>query len=301
MTRAHRRAQAYTGASKNWKRRHLFLWSYAALLRDDTQPGNIAPTADDVSALRRIAKDARKPIVERVHAQLICGDALWHRGAHDDIAKAANRALELAARATQAHRAERMMVLHGEGHRFDTAGELIDVDVERCKKILAWLSAGDITLYDDSHASPPAEIARYHPRRVTWPIVWHTDADRAAHQVAMRNAFKDRSAACSHCGAGGSKLQRCAKCRLAYYCSPACQRAGWAAHRPHCRTPGEHRAGDIVRLQAVEDRPTLNGQLFCVLRQDLNKAGCWLLQHQGHEGLEAVSVHEHSMRHVLTH
>ncbi len=45
--------------------------------------------------------------------------------------------------------------------------------------------------------------------------------------------------ACGTCGkketsANGSKLQTCARCHIAKYCSVACQRAAWKSHKKHC-------------------------------------------------------------------
>ena len=42
-------------------------------------------------------------------------------------------------------------------------------------------------------------------------------------------------AACAACGAAGATL-RCGGCRAVRYCSAACQKAGWAAHKAECRT-----------------------------------------------------------------
>ncbi|KAK3070823.1 hypothetical protein LTR53_009775 [Teratosphaeriaceae sp. CCFEE 6253] len=44
---------------------------------------------------------------------------------------------------------------------------------------------------------------------------------------------------CGHCSAGskpdGGVLSTCAKCRIAYYCSKACQVAAWPTHKPACK------------------------------------------------------------------
>jgi hypothetical protein len=41
-------------------------------------------------------------------------------------------------------------------------------------------------------------------------------------------------ATCAACGARDPKPKRCAGCRAARYCGPACQRAHRAAHRASC-------------------------------------------------------------------
>ena len=45
---------------------------------------------------------------------------------------------------------------------------------------------------------------------------------------------------CAACGAGGfpeSPLQVCSRCRSVSYCSIACQKRAWKAHKPACRPP----------------------------------------------------------------
>jgi hypothetical protein len=41
---------------------------------------------------------------------------------------------------------------------------------------------------------------------------------------------------CCHCSASGYKYKKCAKCRLAFYCSPACQIKHWPTHKETCGT-----------------------------------------------------------------
>ena len=40
---------------------------------------------------------------------------------------------------------------------------------------------------------------------------------------------------CKKCGAIAPKLDKCGKCRAAYYCNAACQKADWADHKGVCR------------------------------------------------------------------
>jgi hypothetical protein len=42
---------------------------------------------------------------------------------------------------------------------------------------------------------------------------------------------------CANCQKTGIKLRACSKCHAAQYCSTACQRAHWRAHKPSCITP----------------------------------------------------------------
>ena len=41
---------------------------------------------------------------------------------------------------------------------------------------------------------------------------------------------------CAHCGISSREkdLKRCSRCKSVTYCSPACQKSGWAVHKDHC-------------------------------------------------------------------
>eukprot|EP00662_Eupelagonemidae_sp_cell21_P057811 gene57811-biopygen43991 len=50
---------------------------------------------------------------------------------------------------------------------------------------------------------------------------------------ALRNIAETRE--CAGCGEKGEKLRRCTGCRSVWYCSAACQKGHWLAHKPACR------------------------------------------------------------------
>lgn len=135
---------------------------------------------------------------------------------------------------------------------------------------------------------------------MVWPVPHHTEAEKAAVVANRINASKNRSAACSQCGASDVVLSRCAKCKLACYCSGECQRANWGVHKPQCRAPGEHRAGDVVMLHNARN-PSMNGQWFLVVERDPQRPGHWAVQNVIVNGGTPLSVQQDSMRHVLTH
>ena len=54
----------------------------------------------------------------------------------------------------------------------------------------------------------------------------------AAHEAAPASS---RTCANPSCGASGAGLRRCADCGSVLYCSAACQRAHWKAHKAECR------------------------------------------------------------------
>jgi hypothetical protein len=54
---------------------------------------------------------------------------------------------------------------------------------------------------------------------------------------------------CANCLKSGIKLRACSKCHSAQYCSTACQRAHWRAHKSVCMTPKDAydaRAADLA-------------------------------------------------------
>ena len=72
-------------------------------------------------------------------------------------------------------------------------------------------------------------------------------------------SFKATKQACWHCnvsegdGAGAVKLLRCSQCKAAVYCSRACQKEDWKAHRAECRQMGLERAACCELSKAKED------------------------------------------------
>lgn len=58
---------------------------------------------------------------------------------------------------------------------------------------------------------------------------------------------------CNSCGSSATvgALQRCGKCRGAWYCGASCQQAHWAHHKPHCRKRGAFLVADMVASDAL--------------------------------------------------
>lgn len=289
------RLQAYLGPSKRWRWRYILLSSYADLV---AEPGRVAVTDEDVSALRRIARDTKRPVLERFHAQLACGHVLWGLGKKEEAARMDRKTLEIAQSATPQHRRERVPVVDSGGSAFPRLVPVSECIDENVATLMANISGQDPT----SSKPPPGRTRIPVQRPITWPVIGSTAAESAAQDTAKDNAMRCRSSACAHCGASNVKLSCCRKCKVAYYCSPACQRAGWGVHKPQCRAPGEHEAGDIVLLQTLQARPELNGQYFLIVGRDAQKPGRWVVENEYVEGGGmSLSVRQEAMQHVLTH
>ena len=51
---------------------------------------------------------------------------------------------------------------------------------------------------------------------------------------------------CDHCGLS-KKVKNCARCKLARYCSPECQRANWSRHKQTC-TSADEKSRILVKI-----------------------------------------------------
>ena len=52
---------------------------------------------------------------------------------------------------------------------------------------------------------------------------------------------------CANCQKSGIKLRACSKCHAALYCSTACQRAHWRAHKPACISPKDVHEANMAK------------------------------------------------------
>ncbi|KAJ9518579.1 hypothetical protein QJQ45_018626 [Haematococcus lacustris] len=52
-------------------------------------------------------------------------------------------------------------------------------------------------------------------------------------------AGSESAQCCAQCGAANVKLFRCSRCREVTYCSPACQKKHWKAHKAACHAPAD--------------------------------------------------------------
>lgn len=278
------RVQAYTGRCKEWRARYLLLRGYTHLL---SLHKLALPTDADAVALRAIARDTGKSILERFTAQCTRGIVLYKLGRLEEASRTDRKAYDLAGQATAEQRRELIPVMEPEldEPKWVPMGELMDPQVEIIRHNLC-LPASERT--GDGVTGVVV------PHRTIWPYRDVTAAD------ALINAQRPRNAECAQCRTAGVKLSCCRTCKIAYYCSEACQRANWKAHKPQCRAPEQHEEGDVVRLQSIQARPELNGHFVRVVRPDADKPGRWVVENEGLWGL-TLSVRASAMHHVLTH
>ena len=55
---------------------------------------------------------------------------------------------------------------------------------------------------------------------------------------------------CQRLGSDEKKFLRCSRCRLAFYCSPECQRADWKYHKMVCGRISDLASSDVVEAVA---------------------------------------------------
>ena len=76
------------------------------------------------------------------------------------------------------------------------------------------------------------------------PVIPCPDKDIASGRIHTPHAarcpmpFKYKPAFvidCSSCGKPDKKMMRCNRCKMCWYCSPACQREHWASHKKTCK------------------------------------------------------------------
>ena len=290
--------QAYNGKGRVWRYRNLLLGVYTDILTGFGNKGT-TPLEADLCALRDIARDASLTMVERTHAQYVRADSLWTLGRQEASIKQNKKVLELAARATPAERAAPCITAFNSKMCWVLAAQMIDKDVER--------STHNLIVMDPQRTKrmppPPPVGVRMHERAVRWPVavVEDDDPEWPGASRVLRKAFRIRSASCSQCGVADVALSCCSKCKLAFYCSGACQRANWAAHRPQCRAPGDFREGDVVMLQDIQTRRDYNGHFFLVLERDPGNIGRWRVENTALPGEPLLSIRQSCMQHVLTH
>ena len=113
---------------------------------------------------------------------------------------------------------------------------------------------------------------------------------------------------CCGCGKtpeekGMVSLLKCNRCRLAHYCSEACQASCWPTHMAHCKKWKHFKKGDAVILEGLRKRPSLNGSFATLVEkvEGNSKGGDirWTVSLPfGNGGSKSISVKMENLRHL---
>ena len=109
--------------------------------------------------------------------------------------------------------------------------------VEACKLLIA---AGADTHANVLHKG--ARVGYADLARMLWPN--RPELAAVFDPAAVQEPFTPPC--CASCQKSGIKLRACSKCHAVRYCSTACQRAHWRAHKTTCKTPDEVRAAFVA-------------------------------------------------------
>lgn len=144
----------------------------------------------------------------------------------------------------------------------------------------------------DDHADPLADVpgATGETLRECLQATCAADLDMQAHLQAWLAALERvPGGQCDCCGRPATRvaLQKCAKCKRAWYCSSSCQQTHWAHHRERCRKAGDFRLGDMVVSDALEDSKCVPWELW---EKVVGPGGdvSWVAQRLLHRTLQTV-------------
>ncbi|GKZ00221.1 hypothetical protein MPSEU_000975000 [Mayamaea pseudoterrestris] len=96
---------------------------------------------------------------------------------------------------------------------------------------------------------------------------------------------------------GVDRLNACAKCKMAYYCSRECQTAAWKqGHKSACRAPEQRVVGDYMKVDGLEGRKEFNFQLVRLVEQLEN--GRWKVEFCVPKEASVISVASDKLVHI---
>ena len=135
-------------------------------------------------------------------------------------------------------------------------------NADACKLLIAAGADTHSELLDGDVVISYADLAR------TW---WPERPELAAlfDPGAVQEPFTPPC--CAGCQKSGIKLSACSKCHAVRYCSTACQRAHWRAHKQTCITPKDVKEANAAKYNQL-DQPR-SSDTFCGIRSMELKLG----------------------------
>ena len=106
-------------------------------------------------------------------------------------------------------------------------------------------------------ASPPTRGAPNHPmsqmvrlNASLGPAEWEKLSEKMVEFLRMAVSDRAHKRLCANCGSSTS-LRACSACKSIFYCSSACQRQDWKAHKAQCRQQALKRADNKEEKHAA--------------------------------------------------
>ncbi|KAJ1478795.1 hypothetical protein T484DRAFT_1960341 [Baffinella frigidus] len=108
---------------------------------------------------------------------------------------------------------------------------------------------------------------------------------------------------CAHCGKRGSSLNRCSRCKQAFYCGAECQKAGWKLHKAACapklslqqvvaKVNTAHAADDWRGVLKCRDRME---EMMGVMSDELGEDVLATFSYAHGLGLNSTGSHDHAL------
>lgn len=282
---------AYRSAPTSWPYKYNCWSGYTSVLCED----RFSPEEADFEALTSVAKSRESSLLEKTEARFTLGYLLIARGNREDGCRQYRRCIELAESASAADLARCVMLPDAATMSFRPAECVTKFDdlLKNARQNLAVLesSTGASAEMLAERVAQDAMLGVRTNVTVRGAFIGPNVEDIEAVEVEIERRLLVGGSACDSCGVKaerGTKLMRCARCSMAYYCSAACQKSAWnAGHKQACRKPGQIERGDWMRLQGLKDHPGLNGQVVEVLDEC---GGRFKVCNIGNDGTRSLAV-----------
>lgn len=280
--------QAVCAASSPWwYGRFLFFENYVQILTNDTTLVNDT----DWTQFEKILRSTEEPSIFRaVAAVALSGLCSSIKGDNEQAADYCRQIIEIEEstdpkekrRQAFSKMNEAAPSRHNCGGRNQTLGSILQSIAELAKGNLQALIEAQLPC-DEEEGKRRREGNR--ERRAGGRVV----VDFSSTEVLdhwpedLKRRVRLGGSECDCCGKtlrelGVARLDCCSRCKMAYYCSAACQKAQWkAGHKQACRKPGDIREFDYMMMRGLQNKSELNGRLAFARKPDPDNEGRWIV------------------------
>jgi len=303
---ANKYLEAFEASPSKWaENRWQIFRGYTSILQEEY----FAASQIDFEALQKVVNDKSEVKLYRCEAAFTSGLLSWIAKNREEAAAFYRDAIRLATKAAEKERKRKVMATIATPDGNATAGlglrlvgEIIDEIKEQANGNLENLE--NFTVQRNRYPLPtPKQRMRSDgtpmPRafRQTKISQGPLGTTLTREQAGLMLSVGGES--CDHCKKtrkelGLKHLKACSRCKRAYYCSEDCQKEQWrAGHKEYCRKPGEIKPGDYCRLNGIQSRPEINGEVVEVTGADPRQEGRWEVRIPG--GDRSISIASEKM------